>query len=629
MTEPIVGPGRARRRAGRPRGCAPHRLEPRRGAGAARRGRDRSSTGAPVAKSHRLVTGSGGRGARGARRRAAPPSADADDRGRRALRRRRRDRRREAGRARRASRRGPRRRHARQRLARAVPGDRGGRRPAASRHRAPARPRHERPARRRARRARAYDALVAQLADARRRAPIRRARVGPARIAARRDRRADRPLGARAARAWRCASGQAGAHRVRGAEVVRDAGVLAARLPARDRAHAPDPRAPRRRSAIRSSATRPTAGRATTCRSTGRSCTRPGSRSTIRQPASSCRCDEPLPPELVRGARRPRAPSVNSSALSAGRHRVSGWPMRVRSTSSASVTCSSTRRVSSSTPTHTSCRTQCPSQWSGCSGSGSCGPSTAATISASVISLGRPGEHVAAADAPLRPHEPGALDRQQDLLEVGLGKVRALRDLLHRRRPLAAVQREREQRAGGVVAPRRHLHGPIVARDTHRGDARARLVRCDQWRPTPVRLSSSARLSTARRSRAWSRRCSGARDASWLPEPARDAPTRSCCWCSTVWAGSAVAGPREPDADARGDGRRADHHGRAVDDRDRAHVDRDRARARAARHRRLPDARRPARAQRVALDGARRRPPARSVRRPAPHRVPRARRSRS
>ena len=51
------------------------------------------------------------------------------------------------------------------------------------------------------------------------------------------------------------------------------------------------------------------------------------------------------------------------------------------------------------------------------------GPSTAARMSASVISLGRPGEHVAAADAALRAHEPGALHREQDLLEVRLGEA--------------------------------------------------------------------------------------------------------------------------------------------------------------------------------------------------------------
>src|SRR6185437_14953516 len=67
-------------------------------------------------------------------------------------------------------------------------------------------------------------------------------------------------------------------------------------------------------------------------------------------------------------------------------------------------------------------------------------------------------EHVAAPHATLRAHEPGALHRQQDLLEVGLGERGALRDLLHRRGAFVAAQREREQGAGRVVTPSRDLH---------------------------------------------------------------------------------------------------------------------------------------------------------------------------
>ena len=49
------------------------------------------------------------------------------------------------------------------------------------------------------------------------------------------------------------------------------------------------------------------------------------------------------------------------------------------------------------------------------------------------ISLGRAGQHVAAADAALRAHQPGALQGEQDLLEVRLGKAGALGDVAHRR----------------------------------------------------------------------------------------------------------------------------------------------------------------------------------------------------
>ena len=46
--------------------------------------------------------------------------------------------------------------------------------------------------------------------------------------------------------------------------------------------------------------------------------------------------------------------------------------------------------------------------------------------------LGWPGEHVPAADAALRAHEPRALDRQEDLLQIGLGEGGALGDLFDR-----------------------------------------------------------------------------------------------------------------------------------------------------------------------------------------------------
>ena len=78
---------------------------------------------------------------------------------------------------------------------------------------------------------------------------------------ARRDRRAHRPVGRGVRRGWRCA--RAGARARTAYEVVatfRDPDVGAARVPARDRAHPPDPRAPRRRSATRSWATPRTAG---------------------------------------------------------------------------------------------------------------------------------------------------------------------------------------------------------------------------------------------------------------------------------------------------------------------------------------------------------------------------------
>ena len=73
--------------------------------------------------------------------------------------------------------------------------------------------------------------------------------------------------------------------------------------------------------------------------------------------------------------------------------------------------------------------------WCGCPKSPTTiGPSTALTIWPSVICSGDRGEDVAAPDAPLGADEAGAFQRQQDLLEVGLGKPGPLGDVADRRR---------------------------------------------------------------------------------------------------------------------------------------------------------------------------------------------------
>ena len=83
--------------------------------------------------------------------------------------------------------------------------------------------------------------------------------------------------------------------------------------------------------------------------------------------------------------------------------------------------------------------------------------------------LGRAGQDVAAADAPLGAHQTGALEGEQDLLEIGLGQPGALGDVAHRGRRLGAVEGQREQRPAGVVTPCRDPHdadatGPSVGR---------------------------------------------------------------------------------------------------------------------------------------------------------------------
>ncbi len=76
---------------------------------------------------------------------------------------------------------------------------------------------------------------------------------------------------------------------------------------------------------------------------------------------------------------------------------------------------------------------------------------------------GLAGEDVAAADPALRADEAGALHREEDLLEVRLGEPGALRDLLDRRRPVGAVQRQRQQRPRRVVTACRDLHAGLAA----------------------------------------------------------------------------------------------------------------------------------------------------------------------
>jgi hypothetical protein len=74
--------------------------------------------------------------------------------------------------------------------------------------------------------------------------------------------------------------------------------------------------------------------------------------------------------------------------------------------------------------------------------------------------LGRfAGEHVAAADPALGAHDARALEREEDLLEVGLGQAGAVGDLAHGgRRAALAVERERQQRSARIVAAGRDLH---------------------------------------------------------------------------------------------------------------------------------------------------------------------------
>ncbi len=171
------------------------------------------------------------------------------------------------------------------------------------------------------------------------------------------------------------------------------------------------------------------------------------------------------------------------------------------------------------------------------------------------ISDGRSGQHVAAADPPLRPHQPGTLEREQDLLEVGLGQAGALGDVAHRRRAcVVGVQREREQRPAGVVTSGRDPHAAMVRRAATAGARLTVIVARDGglpvWAITPSCPTTPAHACSNIVPAA--RSAGGARRAAGLdPAPVRDA--RRSCSCARRPGLGAVATRAElaPTAAAR------------------------------------------------------------------------------
>ena len=81
--------------------------------------------------------------------------------------------------------------------------------------------------------------------------------------------------------------------------------------------------------------------------------------------------------------------------------------------------------------------------------------------------FGRPRQDVATADTTLGAHQPGTLECQEDLLEIGLGQAGADGDVAHRGGRLGAVQGEGEERPAGVVTPRRNPHEEGCYRPIH------------------------------------------------------------------------------------------------------------------------------------------------------------------
>ena len=189
--------------------------------------------------------------------------------------------------------------------------------------------------------------------------------------------------------------------------------------------------------------------------------------------------------------------------------------------------------------------------------------------------LRRPGEHVAAAHAPLRAHQAGALEGQEDLLEVGLGEARALGDVAHRGGRRARVQGERQQRPAGVVTPGRHLHAVGIVRD---GDlsgrappaaVRDRWVRRTGWTGATEGEAAwgiirSSPTTAGPASRTWSRRCSSRAPSrpAWFPAGAVEADQVVLLVLDGLgW--DQLQDRRAPRPDAGGHGRRADHQRRA------------------------------------------------------------------
>ena len=82
---------------------------------------------------------------------------------------------------------------------------------------------------------------------------------------------------------------------------------------------------------------------------------------------------------------------------------------------------------------------------------------------------GRSGEHVTATDAALGANEPRTLQREEDLLQVGLGESGPFGDVAHGGRPgVLAVKGEREEGPTGIVTPSGDAHGPIVGGEMER-----------------------------------------------------------------------------------------------------------------------------------------------------------------
>ena len=168
--------------------------------------------------------------------------------------------------------------------------------------------------------------------------------------------------------------------------------------------------------------------------------------------------------------------------------RSAGTRPWARATMSARLNESRWVRMCSPTSAHTVSRThwpswsQAPFSWGSAEVAGHDGPVHGRHDLGQGDLLGRPGQHVAAAHAPLGADQAGALQGEQDLLEVGLGEPGALGDVPDRGRavPSVGVERQRQERAARVVTSGGYLHRPMLLPGW-------RAVRARRCRPAPRR----------------------------------------------------------------------------------------------------------------------------------------------
>ena len=277
--------------------------------------------------------------------------------------------------------------------------------------------------------------------------------------------------------------------------------------------------------------------------------------------------------------------------------------------------------------THWPSWSQAPFWWGSPKSPSAIGPSTARHDLATAGSpSGGAGQHVAAADAPLGAHQAGALEGEQDLLEVGLGERRCARRC---RGPTWARARRRAARATAAPGRRSHLGSrpsrahaygaaprrPMAgARGAIRLPGATECVDCSavtDRRPRRSRTTPAPACATS--CRPCSGPASGRRCPTWMPGAGARRPPGRAARARRPRLGAAAGPPR---ASARRCRRWPAARSRTVAPTTTATaltLDRHRADARRARRGRLPHRRRTARCSTCCAGRRRRRRPPRRI----------------